>query len=58
MTHPWLAPAADRIEPDRIAEEMTALTQLLDYQRATLLTKCAGLTAAQLRHPSHRRHHR
>jgi len=52
MTHPWLAPAAARTEPDRIAEETTALTQLLDYQRATLLTKCAGLTAAQLRHPA------
>jgi uncharacterized damage-inducible protein DinB len=45
----WTAPPADRREPDRIADERTSLEQWLDYQRATLLTKCAGLTAEQLK---------
>jgi hypothetical protein len=49
MSGQWTAPAADRAEPERIADERTALDQILDYQRATLLTKCAGLTAAQLK---------
>jgi uncharacterized damage-inducible protein DinB len=49
MTDEWTAPAADRAEPDRIAEERSALNQILDYQRATLLTKCFGLTAEQLK---------
>ncbi len=46
---PWTAPAVERIEPDRIAPERTSLEQWLDYERATMLTKCAGLTAAQLK---------
>ena len=46
---PWLAPSLARAEPDRVADERTALDQLLCYQRATLLSKCAGLTAAQLK---------
>jgi uncharacterized damage-inducible protein DinB len=45
----WTAPVVDRAQPDRIAEEKTALDQLLDYQRATLLAKCSGLTSAQLK---------
>ena len=36
------------IEPDRISGERAALEQWLDYHRATLLMKCAGLTATQL----------
>jgi len=45
---PWQAPAADRADPDRATAERLALEQWLDYQRATLLTKCAGLTGEQL----------
>ncbi len=42
-------PAAERADPDRIADERAALEQWLDYHRATLLRKCAGLTAEQLK---------
>src|SRR4051794_41468309 len=49
MTDTWTAPAVERAEPDRIADERTSLEQWLDYQRTTLLMKCAGLTAEQLK---------
>jgi hypothetical protein len=49
MTDMWTAPAVDRAEPDLVANERTALEQWLDYHRATLLMKCAGLTASQLK---------
>src|SRR3954471_4102676 len=49
MTDTWTAPDVDRPNPDRIADERTSLEQWLDYQRNTLLMKCAGLTAAQLK---------
>jgi hypothetical protein len=52
MSHEWTAPAVDRVPPDRIAHERSALDQILDYQRATLLMKCAGLTEAQLKERS------
>ncbi len=42
-------PAAERADPARIADERVALEQWLDYHRATLLMKCAGLTAEQLK---------
>jgi hypothetical protein len=45
----WTVPPVGRTEPDKIAVERTALEQWLDYHRATLLTKCAGLTADQLK---------
>jgi uncharacterized damage-inducible protein DinB len=45
----WTAPSADRAEPDLIADERTALEHWLDFHRATLLTKCTGLTAEQLK---------
>lgn len=45
----WTAPDVDRVEPDRIADERTSLEQWLDYHRQTLLWKCAGLTAEQLK---------
>jgi uncharacterized damage-inducible protein DinB len=45
----WTAPAVDRVWPDLVSDERASLQQWLDYQRATLLTKCAGLTAEQLR---------
>jgi Protein of unknown function (DUF664) len=49
MTTPWTAPAAERAEPDLVSGERASLQQWLDYHRATLLMKCAGLTAEQLR---------
>jgi uncharacterized damage-inducible protein DinB len=49
MTDTWTAPPVDRVEPDRIADERTSLEQWLDFHRSTLLMKCAGLTAEQLR---------
>jgi uncharacterized damage-inducible protein DinB len=53
----WTAPAFEREDPDFVAEERTALEQWLDFHRATLLRKCSGLTAEQLKHravpPSH-----
>ena len=49
MSLEWTAPVVERVEPDRIGGERAALEQWLDYHRATLLTKCAGLTAAQLK---------
>jgi uncharacterized damage-inducible protein DinB len=47
-----MAPTVDRVEPEQVADERTALDQLLDYHRATLLSKCAGLTADQLKQRS------
>jgi uncharacterized damage-inducible protein DinB len=52
MTDEWIAPIIDRAEPDRVADEPQALAQFIDYQRATLLTKCSGLTASQLKQRS------
>jgi uncharacterized damage-inducible protein DinB len=49
VTIEWTAPAIERVEPDRISGERAALEQWLDYHRATLLMKCAGLTATQLK---------
>jgi uncharacterized damage-inducible protein DinB len=48
----WTAPDIDRVEPERIADERTSLEQWLDYHRATLLWKCAGLSAEQLKQRS------
>jgi uncharacterized damage-inducible protein DinB len=39
----------DRAEPPFVADERAALVGWLEYHRATLLTKCAGLTPDQLR---------
>jgi len=48
-TSAWTAPPVDRpIGPD-VADERTAVESLLDYHRATLLWKCAGLTGEQLK---------
>ena len=49
MSEMWTAPAVDRVEPDLVADERTSLEQALDFHRATLLAKCAGLTAHQLK---------
>ncbi|HEX4428598.1 MAG TPA: DinB family protein [Frankiaceae bacterium] len=45
----WTAPDADRSEPPNVADERQMLEGWLEFHRATLLTKCAGLTAQQLR---------
>lgn len=49
MAEIWTAPAVERTEPDLTAGERTSLEQWLDYQRATLLVKCGGLTASELK---------
>ena len=49
MTSPWTAPAVERTEPPSVAGERESLEQWLDYQRATLLHKCAGLSSEQLK---------
>jgi hypothetical protein len=48
----WTAPDVERTEPELIADERTSLEQWLDYHRSTLLWKCAGLTAEQLKQRS------
>lgn len=45
----WVAPQVERVDPPRIADERTALDALLDFHRATLLRKCAGLDAGRLK---------
>ena len=49
MSETWTAPAVERRKPDLVSDERTSLEQWLDYHRSTLLTKCAGLTAEQLK---------
>jgi hypothetical protein len=45
----WTAPAVERVDPPTVADERTMLDAWLDYHRATLLQKCAGLTSDQLK---------
>ncbi|WP_435204441.1 DinB family protein [Micromonospora sp. bgisy143] len=45
----WTAPKIDRSHEPLVADERTMLDGWLDYHRDTLLHKCAGLTAEQLR---------
>jgi uncharacterized damage-inducible protein DinB len=52
MTESWTAPAVDRTESPNVAPERTAAEALLDYLRETLLWKCAGLSAVQLKRRS------
>ena len=49
MRTEWKAPNVERAEPARVAGEREALEQWLEFHRATLLMKCAGLTADQLK---------
>jgi uncharacterized damage-inducible protein DinB len=49
MTETWTAPPVDRTLPGLTPGEREALEAMLDYQRDTLLLKCAGLTAGQLK---------
>jgi uncharacterized damage-inducible protein DinB len=46
---PWVAPAAERIDAPTVADERTMLDAWLEWHRATLLQKCAGLDADQLK---------
>jgi hypothetical protein len=48
----WTAPEVSRVEPDRISSERESLQQWLDFHRATLLMKCTGLSADQLKQRS------
>jgi uncharacterized protein (DUF1810 family)/uncharacterized damage-inducible protein DinB len=45
----WTAPQADRKLIPPVADERQMLEAWLDFHRQTLLSKCAGLTADQLR---------
>jgi uncharacterized damage-inducible protein DinB len=45
----WTAPAVDRVRAPRVAGERDMLEAWLEFHRQTLLTKCAGLTEAQLK---------
>jgi uncharacterized damage-inducible protein DinB len=49
MPTEWKAPAIERTEPARLADERKSLEQWLDFHRETLLMKCAGLNAGQLK---------
>ena len=48
MTDTWTAPSVDRPSGPNVAPERRAAEDLLEYHRATLLWKCAGLTGDQL----------
>ncbi|MGN9892894.1 DinB family protein [Micromonospora sp. L31] len=48
----WRAPEINRTNEPYVGDERTMLEGWLDYHRQTLLLKCAGLTAEQLRTPS------
>jgi hypothetical protein len=49
MTEAWTAPQVERTEPGLILGERPALEAWLDFHRDTLLLKCTGLTAGQLK---------
>lgn len=44
----WIAPEITRIDEPFVGDEMTMLDGWLDWQRMTLLHKCAGLTGDRL----------
>jgi uncharacterized damage-inducible protein DinB len=44
----WIAPDVDRLPAPYLADEATMLADWLDWHRATLLSKCSGLTAERL----------
>jgi uncharacterized damage-inducible protein DinB len=45
----WTAPKIDRTDPPPIGDDRTLLEAFLEYHRQTLLLKCSGLTAEQLK---------
>ena len=52
MTITWTAPPAQRVDEPLTGPERAMLQGWLDWQRQTLLSKAAGLTAEQLRQAS------
>jgi Protein of unknown function (DUF664) len=44
----WIAPDPARSDPPYVANERRRLDSCLDFHRATLLSKCAGLTGEDL----------
>jgi uncharacterized damage-inducible protein DinB len=48
----WTAPDVSRVEPPETGDERSSLDGFLDYHRQTLLWKCSGLTAEQLKRRS------
>jgi uncharacterized damage-inducible protein DinB len=49
MPMTWTAPEVTRVDESYLGNERTMLEGWLDYHRQTLLLKCAGLTATQLK---------
>ncbi|HEY7226204.1 MAG TPA: DinB family protein [Micromonosporaceae bacterium] len=45
----WTAPQVERPDFGTVGDERTLLEAFLDYHRQTLLRKCSGLTAEQLK---------
>jgi hypothetical protein len=45
----WTAPSVERLREPFVGDERTILAGYLDFHRQTLLLKCAGLTAEQLK---------
>jgi uncharacterized damage-inducible protein DinB len=45
----WNAPQATRTDPPLVGDERATLEGFLDYHRETLMWKCSGLSAEQLR---------
>jgi uncharacterized damage-inducible protein DinB len=52
MTTTWTAPEAQRVNEPFTGPERAMLQGWLDWHRQTLLSKCAGLTADQLKNAS------
>jgi uncharacterized damage-inducible protein DinB len=52
MSAEWLAPTVERADATTVADERGMLESWLDFHRVTLLSKCAGLTAEQLKQRS------
>src|SRR5690349_21463467 len=48
----WTAPEVERARPPRTGDERDSLEGFLDYHRDTLLMKCAGLAADELKRAS------
>ncbi|HCU52148.1 MAG TPA: Mini-circle protein [Micromonosporaceae bacterium] len=48
----WIAPDVERVKTPYLASEREMLEVWLDHHRQTLLLKCAGLSAEQLKTPS------
>jgi uncharacterized damage-inducible protein DinB len=49
VTQEWTAPEVERAHAPRVAGERQSLEAWLDFERLTLLHKCAGLTSEQLK---------